>query len=102
MWADNKNCIFNAYRYSLGMGEIKGSNYKNMKVYITDNNFYAANAARMKGKHFLSATPAENDMNYNLLRLGDLKKRYEWSALDARNNTVIKGLDTKIIPTNFE
>lgn len=100
-WSGHKECIFNAFKYSLGMGELNGSNYKNMKVYITDNNFFAANSARIKGKHFVSATPTENDMNYNLLRLGDLKKRYEWSALDDRNNTVIKGLDTKIIPTNL-
>lgn len=100
-WSANKKCVFNAYKYSLGMGDIKGSNYKNMKVYITDSNFYAANSARIKGKHYVSATPLENGMNYNTIRLGDLKKRYEWSATDPTNKVVIKGLSTKIIPTDL-
>ena len=32
-WSGHKECVFNAFKYSLGMGEIKGSNYKNLKVY---------------------------------------------------------------------
>ena len=33
-FSEAKCSVFNAFKYSLGMGEIKGSNYKNLKVYL--------------------------------------------------------------------
>lgn len=97
-----KCSVFNAFKYSLGMGEIKGSNYKNLKVYLTDSNFFNTNWRRIKGKKYTSAVEAENQLNYNTIRLGDLRVPYQWSA-DGRKagEIIIKGSSTSIYPTNL-
>ena len=48
-WSGHKECVFNAFKYSLGMGELKGLDYGKIKVNITDVNFYDVNYRRMKG-----------------------------------------------------
>lgn len=101
-WSAHHDCIFNAYKYSLGMGEIKGSNYNKMKVYITDSNFYATNSARIKGIYNPKAAAEELSLDYNKIRLGHLKGRYVWSAYNSNDEFItMKGISTKIIPTDL-
>ena len=45
-WSGHKECVFNAFKYSLGMGELKGLDYGKLKVNITDVNFYDVNFRR--------------------------------------------------------
>ena len=95
-----EHIVFNAFKYSLGVGDISGSNFKNMKVYLTDSNFYNTNWRRMKGRYYSSAVETENDINYNRLRLRDLKKPYEWYYVE-NDKKIIKGSSTTIYPTNL-
>lgn len=94
--------VFNAFKYSLGMGEIKGSKYKNLKVYLTDSNFYNTNWRRMKGRTNPLVVENEKDLEkvYNKIRLKDLKKPYEWYETK-EDKTFKKGSYTQIYPTNL-
>ena len=97
-----QHAVFNAFKYSLGMGEIKGSKYKNLKVYLTDSNFYNTNWRRIKGRTNVIATENEKDLEkvYNKIRLKDLKKPYEWYET-IEDKTFKKGSYTQIYPTNL-
>ena len=98
-WSGNNNGVINAYKYSLGMGELKGLNYKNLKVYITDSNFYATNHNRIKGIYWKSADDNELMKDYNKLRLGGLEETYKFYVDDKRKQ--LKGLSSMIIDTNL-
>ena len=74
-WSGHKECIFNAFKYSLGMGELKGLDYGKLKINITDVNFYDVNYRRMKGLKS-DITDSDKDMDYNKIRLGELKGAY--------------------------
>ena len=100
-WSANRNCVFNAYRYSLGMGDINGIKYSNLKVYLTDSNFYNTNWRRIKGRYYDKAIESENQMNYNLIRLRDLTIPYKWYYEDSNGKKIVKGVTTNIYPTNL-
>lgn len=100
-WSGHKECIFNAFKYSLGMGELKGLDYGKLKINITDVNFYDVNYRRMKGLKS-DITDSDKDMDYNKIRLGELKGAYTWSAFDANGKFVrVKGLSTHIVTTKL-
>ena len=80
-WSANRNCVFNAYRYSLGMGELYGISYADLKLYITDRNFYKVNSGKMFGKDLVP------EPSTTASRFGDLTS-------DGQNFT-------KITPTNL-
>ena len=98
-FSGNRNGITNAYRFSLGIGELKGINYDNLKVYITDSNFYATNHNRIKGIYWSSASDSELNKDYNKLRLGDLQDTYKFYTDKDRKQ--LKGLSSMIIDTNL-
>lgn len=95
-WSASKNYIFQSFKYALGAGLIKGVNYSNLKVNITDSNFYAANSGRMNGVHYPKEVYAERIKDYNLLILDDIKKTYYYKG----QNDVLKGIASKVTPTN--
>lgn len=100
-WSGHKECIFNAFRYSLGMGELKGLDYGKLKINITDVNFYDVNYRRMKGlKDELTTT--DMNLDYNKIRLGDLKGAYKWNVYDNSGKFIAeKGLSTHIVTTKL-
>ena len=99
-----QHAVFNAFKYSLGRGDIKGRNYRNLKVYLTDSNFYNTNWRRMKGRVYDKAVDAEQKLaeNYNTIRLKDLKRPYEWYYTpNAETKPIKKGSSSQIYPTNL-
>lgn len=95
-WSAAKNYIFQSFKYALGAGRIKGVNYSNLKVNLTDSNFFAANSGRIMGVHYSKEVNAESLKDYNKLTLGDLKTQYKFKGY----NNKIKGIYSNIIPTN--
>lgn len=101
-FSSTNHAVFKAFKFSLGLGEIKGSMYRNMKVYLTDSNFYNTNWRRMKGKRYDKAVDAEKKTDYNTIRLKDLKKPYEWYYTpNMETKPIKKGSSTRIYPTNL-
>ena len=95
-WSASRGYIFKSYINALGKGRLKGINYGNLKVNITDNNFLSANYYRMKGLHAENQTSAEKAKDYLNLKLGDLSAKYTWIGAGKS----VKGLNTYIYPTN--
>ena len=99
-FSSTNHAVFKSFKYSLGHGDIKGRRYKDLKVYLTDSNFYKTNWHRMKGKKWDSAVEGEKELDYNTIRLRDIKKPYRWYE-EVSGKNVVKGLSTTIYPTNL-
>ena len=84
----SKGYIFYAYKYALGMGQLKDINYNNLKVYITDANFRYVNSPRISGKHLNVAT--EKNLNYATLRLKDVSGDFTYGTQIPNSHGVLK------------
>lgn len=98
-WSGNQNLISNAYKFALGMGKLKGLNYDNLKVYITDSNFFSTNYNRIKGVYWKDAYPDELRKDYNKIRLGDLEETYKFYET-VNKKKILKGVSSMIISTD--
>jgi hypothetical protein len=101
-WSASHKCVTNSYKFALGTGQIKGINYGNLKVNITDSNFFKTNYYRLKGLNNANAVDKEKLVDYNLLRLGDLQEPYMWNVKDSAGKLIgTKGLSSQIISTDL-
>ena len=64
-WSASNKCVTNSYKFALGTGQIKGINYGNLKVNITDSNFFKTNYYRLKGLTDSKAVDKEKLDNIN-------------------------------------
>lgn len=99
-WSGAKNYIFKSYICALGKGRLKGIDYRNLKVNITDSNFYAANSARINGIHDINAVTEERLIDYSKLTLGDLKKPYYYNGTTKGKKGKVEYIESRITPTN--
>lgn len=101
-WSATNRCVTNSYKFALGTGQVKGIDYRNLKVNITDSNFFKTNFYRLKGIRENHAVDAEKLVDYNNLRLYNLQEPYMWNVYDEKNRLIgTKGLSSQIISTNL-
>lgn len=101
-WSAANRCVVNAFRYALGAGQLNGIDYRNLKVYITDSNFYKVNRCRMKGIRESDVVSAEQSKDYDNLRLHDLQEQYLRNVYDSSNRLIgTKGLSSRVVSTDL-
>lgn len=101
-WSATNRCVTNSFKFALGTGQVRGIDYSNIKINITDSNFFQTNYYRIKGLYNEKAVDKEKLLDYNNLRLKDLEEPYNWNVYDNDGNIVnTKGLISHIIPTNL-